>query len=154
MSPEETLRVCRMVKALCPQQAMDEYTPDAWHFVLNDLRWQDCHDAIGELGKRQHFISPDEIRAEVKRIRHKRIMEHPPLVPPSDLTDEQERAWTYEARRRIGDGEVIGDARGVLRERVFTLPDLPDASERVAELRAAIAQRKAAETPEVEEETA
>ena len=37
MTPQETLLLTRYVKACCPQQAMDDFTPDAWHDLLGDL---------------------------------------------------------------------------------------------------------------------
>ena len=46
MTPHETLLLTRYVKACCPQQAIDEYTPDAWHDLLGDLSLADCRAAV------------------------------------------------------------------------------------------------------------
>ncbi len=106
MTPHETLLLTRYVKACCPQQHIDEYTPDAWHDLLADLDSADCRDAVAAIVKRQPFIAVADIRAEVKRIRRDRI-EHNPIAPPApELTDEPGR---YQAAlqadvKRVADG--------------------------------------------------
>lgn len=107
MTPTEAVTLCRYVRAACPQQAMDEYTPQAWADLLGDLRIEDAREAARNLGKRQPFISPSEIRTEVHRIRERRIAEHPEPAPPPDLTPVQTVAWLRDTRRRIADGETI-----------------------------------------------
>ena len=42
MTPTEIVGLVRLVKALCPSQAIDEYTPDAWHLVLDDITVADA----------------------------------------------------------------------------------------------------------------
>lgn len=106
MNAQEAALLCRYVKACCPQQAIDEYTPAAWGDLLDDIRLDDAKLAVKALVKRQPFVAPAEIRAEVKRIRSKRIAEHPPLVPPPGLDNAQEHAWLAAATVRIGDGET------------------------------------------------
>lgn len=59
----------RYVRACCPQQAIDEYTPDAWHDLLGDLDAADCRRAVAAVGRRQPFVAPAEIIAEVRRTR-------------------------------------------------------------------------------------
>ena len=39
MTPSETVLFIRYVRACCPQQAIDEYTADAWHDVLACEPW-------------------------------------------------------------------------------------------------------------------
>ncbi|MCB9377108.1 MAG: hypothetical protein H6515_14730 [Microthrixaceae bacterium] len=107
MNAQEAAVLCRYVKACCPQQAIDDYTADAWADLLHDIRFNDARDAVRAVVARQPFIAPSEIRAEVARIRARRITEHPPLTPPPGLSDTDERAWLGDARRRIGDGETI-----------------------------------------------
>ncbi len=104
MNHAESLTLCRYVKAGCPQQAFDEYTPDAWHDLLSDLRFVDCKDAAKAITQRQPFCSPSEIRAEVRRTRADRIAKAEySFVPPDDLGDYGQ--WLGEMRRRAGDGE-------------------------------------------------
>lgn len=88
MKPQETLILTRYVKACCPQQAIDEYTPDAWHDLLSDLALADCREAVAIVAKRQPFVSPSEIRAEVRRIREARIARSVIPAPSRELTDD------------------------------------------------------------------
>lgn len=107
MNAQEAALLCRYVKAACPQQAIDQFTPTAWADLLSDIRLEDAKLAVKAVVSRQPFIAPAEIRAEVKRIRGKRIDDHPPLVPPPGLDDAQERAWLVLARSHIGDGNTV-----------------------------------------------
>jgi hypothetical protein len=81
VTEEETLVLTRYVKACCPQQAFDRYTPDAWHGLLDDLEFADCEAAVKAVAKRQPFVSPAEIRAEVRRIREDRLARTPLPAP-------------------------------------------------------------------------
>ena len=65
MTPTETVMLCRFVKALCPQQAIDSYTPDAWHEVIGHLDLDECKAAVVIGARRSAFIAPAEIIAEV-----------------------------------------------------------------------------------------
>ena len=107
MTPTEALALCRLAKAACPQQAVDEFTPDAWHLLLEDLRFDDAKDALIEVCKRQPFVAPAEIRTGVERIRKARLDAHPLPTPPEGMTDAQELTWKRDMRDRIADGEVF-----------------------------------------------
>jgi|ERR1035441_7720869 hypothetical protein len=88
MTPQETLLLTRYVKACCPQQAMDDFTPDAWHDLLGDLTLADCRAAVVAVAKSQPFVAPFEIRAEVRRARNERIMDAGGVpAPPPELID-------------------------------------------------------------------
>lgn len=67
MTNEETVLLTRYVKACCPQQAIDRYTPDAWHDLLGDLALNECRAAAAAIARRQPFVAPSEIIAEVSR---------------------------------------------------------------------------------------
>src|ERR1700734_4510496 len=56
MTPKETVLLVAYVNACCPQQAMDEYTPDAWHDLLGDLDLAGCRQAVVTVAKRQPFV--------------------------------------------------------------------------------------------------
>jgi hypothetical protein len=99
VNSEETVKLCRVVAAACPQQAMDEYTPDAWHPLLKDLGYGDCQAAVIAVGKRQPFIAPAEIRAEVTRIRNDRVERAFIDAPPHELTDDT-RAYQRALQQR------------------------------------------------------
>ncbi len=95
--------------------AYDNRKPDAdqakaWAMALDDLRFEDCRDAIvNHYRAGTEWLMPGHIRAEVKRIRSKRINEAPNLTPPPDLSPIETNAWLLEARRRVADGERAED---------------------------------------------
>jgi hypothetical protein len=116
VTPQETVTLARYVRALCPQQRFDEYTPDAWHDVLGAHRLDDARQACANLAARQPFISPAEIVAEVRRIRGARLGDTPPAYDPPR---GDETGAEYVARRRaqlaaIGDGREQPLAIGAL----------------------------------------
>lgn len=107
MTPSETVLLTEYVRACCPQQAMGEYTPDAWHDILGDLRLEDCRAAVAEIKKRAVFVDPSEIRAEVKYMRQQRIKDAGGIpAPPPELLDDPEayRAALHAATVALGDG--------------------------------------------------
>jgi hypothetical protein len=107
MTHAEAVLLCRYAKAACPQQAFDQYTPDAWSDLLGDLRFIDCQEALKSVVQRQPFVSPAEIRAEVRKVRHKRIGDFGPMPdPPSGLSPAESARWQRDIMRSIGDGEL------------------------------------------------
>lgn len=125
MNRDEALALCRYVKACCPQQAIDEYTPDAWADRLADYPYADAKQAARTLTAKQPFVTIAELLAVIRQIRDKRIAEAGDLTPPADLTPTETIAWLGQARRRLADGEdraTVEADYGVLRERY--LPDL------------------------------
>lgn len=77
MIPREAVVLVRYVRACCPQQQIDELTPDAWQNLLGDLALDDCRLAVNTIAQRQPFVAPAEIRAEVRRIRNDRVTAAP-----------------------------------------------------------------------------
>ena len=114
MTPQETVLLAAYVKACCPQQAMGEYTPDAWHDLLGDLPLDDCRAAVMAVAKRQPFVAPAEIRAEVRKIRDDRLSRTPVPAPAAELADEPGRYQMAVRRevKRIADGLDIRKAIG------------------------------------------
>ena len=116
MNNQEATALCRYVRALCPQQKFDEYTPDAWHDVLGQHRLEDARQAAANIAGRQPFVSPGEIVTEIRRIRDARIGDTlPAYLPPAD----DETGAEYVARRRaqlraIGDGRAQPTPIGAL----------------------------------------
>jgi hypothetical protein len=112
MKPTEVVILTRFVKAACPQQAIDDYTPDAWFDLLGDLSLEECRAAVVAVGQRQPFIAPSEIRAEVRRVRRDRIDRAIPAAPPAELADSPGR-YRAELKRRIrqiADGHSLNRA--------------------------------------------
>ena len=110
MNPLEAATLCKLAKAACPQQAIDEYTPDAWFPLLEDLRFEDAKDALFAVVKRQPFVAPAEIRAAVKQIRGDRISAFGPLPnPPRDVEENPALygPWVGEMYRLIGNGDLV-----------------------------------------------
>jgi hypothetical protein len=114
MTPSETVVLTRYVKACCPQQAIDEYTPDAWYDLLDDLEFADCKTAATAVAKRQPFVAPAEIRAEVRRTRSDRLARELPPAIPHELTDEpgRYRAELKSELGKIADGFSVPRAIG------------------------------------------
>ena len=105
MSPTDAARLARYIKAHFPQQPIDDFTSEALLELLEPYPASDARTAVLNIAERgEHWCSPTDVRAEVRRIRAKRIEQHPPLVPPPGLDDIQERHWLASATRRIGDG--------------------------------------------------
>jgi hypothetical protein len=87
MNREQAVALTKLVQAACPQQAIDKFTPKVWYGLLDDLDFIDCQEAVKEIGKRQPFISPAEIRTEVRRVRADRIAHSVIPAPPAELCD-------------------------------------------------------------------
>lgn len=110
--------------------AFDNRKPDpdaatAWAVALDGFNFVDCRDVIvAHYRASNDWLMPNHVIGAVKRLRAKRIADHAELTPPPNLTPVETIAWLKEARRRIGDGEVIdcSAAYGELTER--HLPDL------------------------------
>jgi hypothetical protein len=105
MIPREVVMLTRYVKACCPQQQIDEYTPDAWQDLLGDLELTDCREAVKTIVGRQPFVAPSEIRAEVRRIRDERLNAGPIPAPATDDPAEYIRQLKA-TTRRIADGTM------------------------------------------------
>ncbi len=84
MTPREMVVLARYVKACCPHQPIDEYTPDAWFEIIGDLDFNDCRQAVKAIVSRQPFCAPAEIKTEVKRVREDRVKAQPLPAPPSE----------------------------------------------------------------------
>jgi hypothetical protein len=106
---KETVLLTRMVAAACPQQAIDDYTPDAWFELLGDLAFDDCRAATKTITQRQPFIAPSEIRAEVRRIRSDRIARSVIPAPPAELADDPQayRQALVAATKLAADGHAL-----------------------------------------------
>ena len=94
MTPDETVVLARYVRALCPQQKFDEYTPDAWHDVLADYALADARAAAASVARKQPFVSPAEIINEIRKTRDDRASDYqgPGLsaeIPDADPDDVQ-----------------------------------------------------------------
>jgi hypothetical protein len=106
MTPTQAGALFRIARAGLPHQKFDEYTPDLWAELFRDLPFDDARKALVDMVSRQVFVSAAEIIAEVKRIRGRRIDEHPVLPPPGLDPDDEVgyRRWLAAARKAVADG--------------------------------------------------
>ena len=109
MTRPEAVTLCRLAKAACPQQAFDEYTPDAWFELLSDLRFDECKEALFKVAREQPFCSPAEIRKAVRSVRSDRLARFGAMpTPPFELNGDPraEVEWAKAIRQRVADGEL------------------------------------------------
>lgn len=110
MTPDETVVLARYVRALCPQQKFDEFTPDAWHDVLGSYPLAESRAAAAAVARKQPFVSPAEIIAEITRCRGENASDFqgPGLaaeVPDADPDDVPAYLAALRAQRtRAADG--------------------------------------------------
>lgn len=138
MNAPEAVTLCRFAKACCPQQVFDQWTPDAWAELLGDITLELAKDAVLAVARRQPFVSPSEIRAEVGRIRRERVVglgaQQPPAaieaIEDPDEFDRAYRGWLADLRDRATAGEALEvEARE-------TIPDPFNLSDAIEAIRA------------------
>jgi hypothetical protein len=83
MTPDEAVILARYVRALCPQQKFDEYTPDAWHDVLRGYLLDEARTAAALIAGRQAFVAPGEIATEIRRTRAALVSVDAETEPPA-----------------------------------------------------------------------
>lgn len=108
MTPEETVLLARYVRALCPQQKFDEYTPDAWHDVLGDFTLDEARAAAATVARQQAFVAPGEIATEVRKARRALVSvdaeTEPPNVDPNNVPLYLRQIRTH--RRNVATGQT------------------------------------------------
>lgn len=104
MRPTETVEFVGKLRAACPGQPMDEYTPDAWAAILKPYTLLECEEAVIRLcrGPRP-FLAPGEVATEVRRVRNQRLDATPDPVPPRELLGDPHAylAWLRKTRDEI-----------------------------------------------------
>lgn len=134
MNQDEALRLLRMVKAISPAQAVDDYSPEAWALILRNHRYADAETALEQLGGEQEYIHVSHIVARIKRIRRDRIDDYGTLPdPPSSLDPSDTRAytaWLARTTRDIADGNPpeVPKLRGIPRpvDYAALMPRVPE----------------------------
>jgi len=128
----EAVMLLRKVKALCPSQAVDELTGEAWAEVLADIDYAAADEALISIVRqplplnRSRYIEPGHLISEARRLRRDRIERYGTPPVPADLDGDDYREYFTLAREAIGSGAVPPGQ---------PLPPLP-------ELRALAAQRR------------
>jgi len=110
MTPTEAVLVTRYLRAHFPQQPVDDYTADALAETCAAYPAADCKQAVVNLAERgEQWCSPTMVKAEVKRIRAKRIADYGPIEPPAGLDPDDVRGyqrWLGVITTKIADGEI------------------------------------------------
>ena len=116
MIQAEVVNLCRFIKALCPSQVFDTYTPDAWGLILDRYSYEDAKSAVAAIvgspldpGK-SRYIEPGHIIAGIHRIRQARLDAHPLVTPPPGLSVREYGLWNQRVRRAIADGTYTAPA--------------------------------------------
>lgn len=104
----EAVALVRFAKGCFPAMQVDEYTPDAWGEILAPLLFEDCKQALVDLGRQMAFAAASDVYQEVRKIRRQRIADYGLLPEPvSDLSAEDYQRWQWETTRAIADGKVL-----------------------------------------------
>ena len=110
MRPTEAVMLTGYLRAHFPSQPVDEFTTEALEETLAAYPAADCRQAVLNIADRgEHWCSPTDIKAEVKRIRAKRVADYGPIEPPAGLDPDNVRdyhQWLAATTRAIADGEV------------------------------------------------
>lgn len=104
MNRTEATNLWRLAQAAAPQQAFDEWTPDAWALAFDDVPFSDARDALVRVVKSNAFIDIAAIRAQVRYVRDKRLADHPEPPPPDGLTVTEAIEFLRATRQAIADG--------------------------------------------------
>ena len=109
MTPIEATQLARYISAHFPQQPIDEYTSEALAELLAPYPASDARTAVLNIAERgEHWCAPTAVKAEVKTIRAKRLMDHGPIDPPPGLDPDDTdayRRWLDTTRRAIANGQ-------------------------------------------------
>jgi hypothetical protein len=76
MNLKEAVLLCRYVKAATPHQQMDEYTPDVWFDLLEDVTYDDAQWAVKAHLRENQFVGPSDIHRRI-RVRAARLSGQP-----------------------------------------------------------------------------
>jgi hypothetical protein len=111
---EETVRLLGVVAAGCPAMRLEPGTSRVWHQLLDDLELGDCLEAFRVVARRQPFVAPADLRAEVKATRQARMLATPDPVPAADPDD----AAAYFAELRANRRAIAGTPAPVERRAI------------------------------------
>jgi hypothetical protein len=110
MNRSEAVQLCRLVKACCPSQQLDPFTPDAWMLILGGHPYPDAKDAVAELASmplepgKSRYIEPGHIIGGIQRIRQRRLEAVAMPEPPAALSASEYIDWQRQTREAIASG--------------------------------------------------
>jgi len=108
VTEDEVVLITRYVRAVCPQQKIDEFTSDAWEDFLLPYSVNEARAAVQRhVGRGNAFISIGEIVAEIRKARSDRLSRHTEAEPPpGDTSDATYKAALLGERKAIADGRA------------------------------------------------
>ena len=114
MTPIEAAQLIAMIRSVNINQQFDEHAPEAWSFVLDDVRLADAKAALRNLARERRFLDPCDFVAEVKRLRSDRINACGITAGDvNEITGDNPRHWQQEIRElraRAADGNLTRDS--------------------------------------------
>jgi hypothetical protein len=106
MIPTECVDLVELIQHLCPAQAINAGTPDAWFPLLADVPLDDAVAAV--YGAKRHgrrFIDVTDVLDGYDEIRAERLARSPEPVPPIDPNDPVAyRDWLRNHRAAVAAG--------------------------------------------------
>lgn len=113
MKPTEVVMLTGYLRAHFPSQPVDEFTAEALEELLAPYPATDCRAAVLAIAERgEKWCAPTDVKAEVKRIRAKRIAAAV-IEPPRDMDPDDTlayRRFLREANRTAANGEHVDPA--------------------------------------------
>lgn len=110
MTPTEVVLLTGYMRAHFPHQPIDEFTTEALEELLAPYPPADCKRAVLNLAERgEQWCKPTDVKAEVKRIRNKRVADYGVIEPPADLDPDNVvgyQRWLGAMHRGIADGTI------------------------------------------------
>lgn len=110
MKPTEVVMLTGYLRAHFPSQPVDEYTTEALEELLAPFPATDCRRAVLNIAERgEHWCSPTDVKAEVARIRRKRLADYGPIEPPADMDPDNVvgyQRWLGAMHKGIADGTI------------------------------------------------
>ena len=110
MKPTEVVMLTGYLRAHFPSQPVDEFTTEALEELLEPYPAADCRQAVLQIAERgEKWCSPTDVKAEVKRIRAKRLAAFV-IEPPKDLDPDDTLAYRRhlrESQRIAADGNHV-----------------------------------------------
>lgn len=159
MIASEVLQLCRLVKACCPSQTFDQYTPDAWGLILGRFAFEDAKLAVAAMvsapldpGK-SRYLEPGHIIGGIMRLRNTRLQSTAFPEPPAGLDALEYSEWAGYVREAIAGGTyqaepqkaldaaleaMPGRVEAYIREAKRGMPQMPTSPAAQPERRAAI----------------
>jgi hypothetical protein len=107
MTPTECVDLVELITHLCPAQAVNAGTPDAWFPLLQDVPLADAIEAV-YASKRagSRFVDVTDVLDGVAVIHRARLDAAPEPAPPSQIADDPVayRAWLADHRAAAAAG--------------------------------------------------